>query len=54
MNSAYRIDFAIPISKPRSSANPRRRPKQEYPGFVFLKGASEGVEELKQLLIPAP
>ena len=31
MNSAYRIDFAIPISKPRSSANPRRRPKQEYP-----------------------
>ena len=33
---SLRIDFAIPISKPLNSANPRRRPMQEYPGLVFF------------------
>lgn len=27
---------AMPISNPLNSANPRRRPMQEYPGFVFF------------------
>ena len=26
----------MPISNPRNSAKPRIRPKQEYPGLVFL------------------
>ncbi len=33
-------DLAMPISKPRSSARPRRRPMQEYPGLVFFLRSS--------------
>ena len=29
-------DLAIPISSPLNSANPLRRPMQEYPGLVFF------------------
>ena len=37
---ASSILLAIPNSRPRSSARPRMRPRQEYPGLVFLPMSS--------------
>ena len=36
----FNIDLAIPYSRPRNYARPRKRPIQEYPGFVFLRKSS--------------